>query len=83
MPQSEGKEEAIPIHRKRGLKSGKLRTAATSVLCKVVLPNKVVYMSTGKPDKYDQLSIPIFVTGYLTVMSVKKETLHPHMTQHL
>ena len=55
--------------RKRGLKFGKLRTADTSVLRKVVCPHEVVYMAAGKPAEYAQLSVPLFVNGYLAVMA--------------
>ena len=65
------------------MKSGKLRTADTSILRKVVWLLEVVYMSTGKLAEYDQLSIPLFVSGYLMVMSAEKETMHPHTMQHL
>ena len=40
--EAEYEEEAITIHRKRGLKSGKNRNADASILHKVVWPHKVV-----------------------------------------
>ena len=60
--------------RKVGLKSGKLKTADTSVLRKVVWPHEVVYMSTGWLAEYNQLSVPLFISGSLVVMSAEKET---------
>ena len=49
----DSKEEALPAPRKRGLKSGKLSTADTSVLCKIVWPHEVIYMAASKPAKYE------------------------------
>ena len=50
---SGSEEEALPIPKIKGLKSGNPRTADTSILRKVVWPHKVVYTSTGRPGKYD------------------------------
>ena len=70
---SRSEDEAIPVHKKRGLNSGMLQMVDMSVLRKVVCPHKVVYTSTGRPAKYDQLRIPLFISGYLLVTSAEKK----------
>ena len=41
-----------PAPRKRGLKSGKIRMADTTVLHKITWQHEVVYTSTGQPSEY-------------------------------
>ena len=38
---------------------------------------------TGQPAEYDQLRIPLFVSGYLSVMSVEKGSVRLYTLQHL
>ena len=59
----ECEEEAISIHRKRGLKSDKLRTVDTSVLPKEVWPHEVVYTSIGKLVKLISSAFPSSSVG--------------------
>ena len=39
--ESDSKEDVIPIHRKRGLKSSMLITAGASILCNIVWPHRL------------------------------------------
>ena len=50
---TESGEEATPTPEKKALKSGKIRTADSSVLHKAIWPYEVVYTATGKPAEYD------------------------------
>ena len=69
-------EEEQPAPRwRRPLKSGLHRTGATTVLNKVTWPYEVVYTSAGKPATYQDISIPLFVHGYLIVMASDLESL--------
>ena len=40
-------------------------------------------MCTGQPVEYDQLSITVFVSSFLIVMAMEKESVRPYMLQHL
>ena len=79
----ESEEEPTPIPKRKTLKLGKIRTADSSVLHKVVWPHKVVYTATGKPAEYDDISIPLFISRYLTVMAMEKPSVCLLMAQHL
>ena len=48
-----------------------------SILCKVVWPHKVVYMAAGKQTEYEQLTVPLFISGYITVMVAEKASVSP------
>ena len=37
----------------------------------------------GKPAEYEDISIPLFVSGYLAVIVVENLAVHPLMVQHL
>ena len=39
----------------------------------VVCPHEVVYISNGQPAMYSDLSVVLFVNGYLTVLAEKSE----------
>ena len=57
--------------------------ADSSVLHKVVWPYELVYTTARKPAQYEDISIPLFVSGYLAVMVAEKLALHLLMAQHL
>ena len=75
-------EVTTPAQRKRGLKSGKIRTADTTVLHKIIWPYEVVYTSTG-PAEYEKMSITLFVSGFVMVMAIEKEKVRRFMLQYL
>ena len=80
---SGSEEEANPIHKKRGIKLGKLHTGDTCIITNVEWLHKVIYTSTGRYAKYGQLSIMLFISRYLVVMSAAKESVWLYMIQHL
>ena len=54
------KEEPTPEPKRKNLKSGKLRTADSTVLHKLVWLHRVVYTTTRKPAEYNDIPIPLF-----------------------
>ena len=76
------KEEITPAPTKRGLKSGKIRTADTTVLHQINGPHEVVYTSTGELEEYEVMSVTLFVCDFLVAMAREKETDMPFMLQH-
>ena len=56
------------------------------VLHKITWPNELVYNSGGGGGEitaYDDLSTPLFVSGYLAMMEMDKESIKPLMALHL
>ena len=45
--------------------------------------HKVVYTTDGKASVYDDISISLFVKGYLVVMEGEKEVVRAQMPSHL
>ena len=78
--ESTSDEEPTPVPKKKTLRSGKLITANSSVLCKVVWPHGLVYTAASQPAVYDDIS-PGGV--YLVVMEPPKPAVHPLMAQCL
>ena len=74
---SRSEEEAAPAPKRRALKSGKVQTVDTTILRKITWSHKVVYTCTGQPVVYDQLSITLFVSTFLMVMALEKESVRP------
>ena len=58
---------AIPT-KKKTLKSGKLRTADSLILHRIVWLHEMVYMAAEQPAVYDNISIPLFISGYMQVI---------------
>ena len=65
-----GEEGALPVSRKRGLKSGKVRTMDSIITRKVVWPHEVVFTTQGQPPVYSEMSLALFVNGYLTCIYI-------------
>ena len=53
------------------------------VLHKVTWPHELVYTSDGKPVVYDELSIALFIGGYLAVIATEKLPIKTLMAHHL
>ena len=70
---SDEKKQPAPRWR-RPLKSGMHQTEANRVLTKVTWPHKTVYTSAGKTAAYQDISIPLFVQGYLIIMDSEERT---------
>ena len=45
--------------------------------------HEVVHTVAGKPAVYDDISMPLFVQGYLIVMEDEKEAVRDQMASHL
>ena len=80
-----GSEEkaTTPAPRKWVLKSGKIHTADTTVLCKITWPHKVVYTSTWQPTEYEKMNVTLFISRFMTVMAGEKDNIKLFMLQHL
>ena len=78
-------EEEQPVQRrkKKGLKSGIHQTGATTVVKKVTWPRKVVYISNGKPAVYQDISVPLFVQGYLITTDSQDSSIKHREAEHL
>ena len=50
---------------------------------KVTWPHEVVYTSDGKPDAYQDISVPLFVQGYLITMDSQDSSTKHRMAEHL
>ena len=49
------------------------------VLRKVTWPHKLVYSTRGQPPAYEELSVPLFLSGYLAIICATKLTQKPLM----
>ena len=66
-----------------GLKSGKIRTTDSMVIRRVVWPHEMVYTMEGQPPVYSDMSIALFMNGYLTVLTAEAEDNKPFFLQRL
>ena len=53
------------------------------VVNKITWPHKVVYSLKVKPTAYEDLSIPLFVKGYLIIMKREEVAIKDKMATHL
>lgn len=58
-------------------------TVATSMVRKVTWPHEVVYFLAGKPAAYQDMSVPLFVKGYLITMDSQDTSIKHKMSEHL
>ena len=58
-----GEEGLLPAHRKKGLKSSKVRTMDSIVTRKVVWLHEVVFTTQGQLPVYSEMSLALFVNG--------------------
>ena len=80
---SDEEEQQICRGKKWGLKSGMHHTVATSVVRKVTWPPEMVYMAEGKPAAYQDISVPLFVQGYLIIINTQDSSVKRKMGDHL
>ena len=64
---SEVEEHPITQRRKQ-LKSGMHQTGASMVVKSVIWPYEVVYTMARKPAVYQDMSLPLFLQGYMIIM---------------
>ena len=65
------------------MKFGKVRTTDTLVSRCITWPLEVVYTIAGKPVAYDDISLVLFVNGYLRFMEGEKQAVKSQMVNHL
>ena len=56
---------------------------ADSMVLKITWLHELIYTSEGQPAAYDDLSVPLFISGYLAMMEHEKESIRPLMAWHL
>ena len=78
-------EDDVLVHHKchKTIKSGKVHTADSMVVKRIIRPHKFMYPAHGQPTMYEQLSLPLFVTGYFAVVDTVKLGLKEVMFKHL
>ena len=67
---------------KKALKWGKIKTTDSSVIHKVMWPHGIVYTATGKPAEHNGISMQLFVSSYLAIITAAKPFISPLMFQH-
>ena len=81
--ESELDEEPAPRRKKaKVLKSGKTRTADSTVVKRITWTHELVYTLRGEPVTYELISLPQFVTGYLSVLDTVKSGERHIMLKH-
>ena len=65
------------------LTCGKLRTADTTAVKKVLWPHELVFTPDCQPATYESLSCMAFVNGYISIMDLQTVTIRNKMTIHL
>ena len=53
------------------------------MVLKVTWPYELVYMATSQPAMYEDLSVTLFVSGYLAIKETLEPSLKPIMAKHL
>ena len=53
------------------------------VLKRVTWPHELVYATDGQPATYEELSLLLFITGYLALMEPEKPALQLVMAKYL
>ena len=77
----ESNEEVREPHKKHvALISGTICTADLKVLKKVTWPRELVYTTEGKLVHYEDLSVSLFVNGYMGFVDTKKPALRSVMS---
>ena len=65
-------EQVTPKNGRTAIKSGKVRTADTTVLKEIVWLQELVYDPSDRPAAYDDLLLPLFIQGYLAFLHTEK-----------
>ena len=76
-------EEQLQPTRRANITSGKLRSADTTAIKKVLWSDELVFTPEGQPTANESLSAMAFVNGYLTIMSLQNDTRSDKMAVHL
>ena len=80
---SDGQSRELTKKKRLSFKSGKLKTANSMVIHRFTWPQELIYIVLGQPSVYHEPSIALFISGYLTVMNLEKQSLRPLMACHI
>ena len=79
----DGQDEGhLPAPRKAQTTLGKLRSADTSTIQKVLWPHELIFTPEGQPTAFESLSIMDFVNGFLTIMPLQTDAHRIKMSAH-
>ena len=79
---STDKDQLAP-HLQRPLKSSMQHTGGFMVVKIIMWPHEVIYPVATKPTAFEELSIPLFMQGYLIVMKGDEEAIRAKMATPL
>ena len=80
----DGKEEEQLSATRRGHStSGKLKSADTTAIHRVLWPHELIFTPEGQPTAYEGLSAMAFVKRFLNIMFLQKDALRIKMAAHL
>ena len=81
---SVSEDDASPENRRCNyMKSGRLCTRDSHMLHRVKWPHEVVVCSQGKPPVYEDISLPLFSNGNLSVVLEENPVIQVYMLTHL
>ena len=78
-------EEEVLVSCKRcsAIKSGMVQTADSTVVKQITWPHELMYAAGGQPGIYEELILPLFVSGYLaTILDTVKASQKDVMLKH-
>ena len=55
----------------------------TTVARKATWPHEVVYTSDGKASAYQDISVPLFIQGYLITVDSQDSSINHRMAEHV
>ena len=67
----------------RTIKSDKVCIADSTVIKQITWPHELMYTAGGQPAIYEELLLPLFVTGYLSILVTVKAGQKEVMLKHL
>ena len=84
MEESDSEEEVSRwLKHRQTLKSGKARTADSRVVKHITLPHELIFTSRGQCAMCKQLSVPLFILGYIAILDTVKSMLKEIMFNYL
>jgi len=66
--------------KKAGKKSGRARDANCRIKVEITWPHELIYDDEGNACRFDVLTVPQFVHGFLLITAQAKTAIAPHMT---
>ena len=65
------------------IKLSKIRTADSTVLKHITWPHELVYGAGSHPTVYEKLTLPLFISRYLTILETMKPAQKVAMLKYL